>query len=55
MANMQADVKGAVMPVNGTFYVKYADFIFHSVAQVLLRCGALSRAFCSVVHGKREE
>ena len=36
-AYMQADVKGAVTPVNDTFSVKYADFIFHAVAQVLLR------------------
>ena len=54
-ANVQANVKGAVTPVNDTFPIKNADFIFHAVAQVLLRFGALNSILCRVVQGKCED
>ena len=51
-AYMQANVKGAVTPVNDTFSVKYADFIFHAVAQVLLRFRALNSILRRFAQGK---
>ena len=53
-AYVQPNVKGAVTPVNDTLPVKNADFIFHAVAQVLLRFWALNSILCRVVQGKHE-